>query len=241
MCQYMDNVEHDDAYLNSINMVSVKDNYLDSNYGVSQSESSNSMVYQATIRTRLKTDVARVLLKLWEKHKKRTLVKYKVHSDIKRVGSFTTLYVLESELGIKAQSKWAKIKHASVWIVNYLQPTKDKLFTKFHLPNADPSKVGVYSNNIKDMIEEYLTNRATNNITSLYENKSVSQTKTTTDKKNILQRPLSPLTSDIFGQFYNEPYTKHHLIKPLSMSDAIAKKGVRVVFGVSVTNGLKIL
>lgn len=83
------------------------------------------------------------------------------------------------------------------------------------------TKVGVYSNNLKDMIEEYMTTRATDTFLKQKDDKQE-------DKKNMLLRPLSPLTSKIFGQFYNQPYTRHRPIKAISMAHEVASKQVRL-------------
>lgn len=121
------------------NLFNVDTSYGSSNY--SSTILSNISTETLEEKIELKSTYAHFLLNLWDKVK--TKSKYEIPADLKRVGSFTTLYVLESELSVKNLSKWAKVRHATVWIVNYLQPQNTRLFYRFTLPNADASKVRV--------------------------------------------------------------------------------------------------
>ncbi|ESO07756.1 hypothetical protein HELRODRAFT_170304 [Helobdella robusta] len=157
--------------------------------------------------------------------KKVTTKSVDIPSDLKRVGSYTTLYVLESEMNVRQSSRWIKILHTTVWIINYLRFRKTKFANPFRLPGADPSKVGVYSNNIKDLIEEYISSQL--NKVSLRDSRSVaSPYKNDQEKRNQLLRPLTPLSSEIFGQFYSEHYTKHRAIVPWSVAEELTDGAV---------------
>ena len=151
--------------------------------------------------------------------KRKNIMRSDIPSDLKRTGSYTTLYVLETEMNIRNSSRWMKIRHATVWIVNFFRQRKLKDFEPFNLEKGDASKVGVYSNNIKDMIEEHLSS-----VHPIQDKAETMTHRTEQDKRNYLMRPLTPLSSEIFGQFYSQHYTHHRPIEPWKVSEEKSEK-----------------
>ena len=70
--------------------------------------------------------------------------------DLRRVASYTTLYVLGTGSQQRARSHWRRVRHALEWMIAFWRSQKqDKSISEAKLNTKDTEKIAPYANLIK--------------------------------------------------------------------------------------------
>lgn len=138
--------------------------------------------------------------------------------DVRRVASYTTLFVLETEADTRRKSKWGAIRNATAWILTFLANRDEPTGKVFELPAGSAEKAAAFSSNLREMIEEH--ERGQNMFTGRVRHlKQVIKTQAT-DKDAHLFRTVPPQTSSILGKSYKR-LTRHRPITNFALDESV--------------------
>lgn len=145
-------------------------------------------------------------------------------TDLRRVASYTTMFILETEADTRRNSRWSVVRNAAAWICAFLQTRKPaflqevKTTSTFTIPGARPEKAAPYSNNLREMIDEYEKGAMTH---AGYRRRQQDLRAQAAERDANLLRPLPPQTSSILGKSYRKP-TRYRPIQRLTLDESVS-------------------